>query len=261
MNGSSKQLRRIGFRIPFFLAFVIFAASVFLPSCGTGLSGKELRIAVASNFKAPVTELVIRFQKKTGRIVTVTPGSTGKLYAQIRNGAPFGVFLAADSERPQLLEAEVAAAKGSRFTYAVGKLVLWSGEEGFVDPKGKVLEGDRFSKLAIANPALAPYGRAAEEVLRKRGQWDKLGDRIVRGDSIGQTFQFVSTGNAELGFVAYSQTIGKGGSFWEVPQELYAPIEQQAVLLRDDGGAREFLEFLKSEEAKKIIRNYGYGTR
>lgn len=242
------------------LAALLTIIALSVSSCGTRPSETELRIAVASNFKEPATELVKRFQERTGRNVTVTLGSTGKLYAQIRNGAPFAVFLAADAERPELLEKEIAAARGSRFTYAVGKLVLWSPDPKLVDNGGKVLESD-FGKLAIANPKLAPYGAAAEEVLRKRGLWDKVERRLVRGENIGQTFQFVSTGNAELGFVALSQAKGRIGSLWEVPKELYTPIEQQAVLLSGDEGAREFLEFLKSEEAKELIREFGYDTR
>lgn len=242
------------------LATLLMVIALSVSSCETRPSETELRIAVASNFKAPASELVKRFQERTGRNVTITLGSTGKLYAQIRNGAPFAVFLAADAERPRLLEQEIPAAKGSRFTYAIGKLVLWSPDPELVDNEGKVLESD-FGKLALANPKLAPYGVAAEEVLRKKGVWDKVERRLVRGENIGQTFQFVSTGNAEIGFVALSQAKGKGGSLWEVPHELYTPIEQQAVLLSGDEGAREFLEFLKSEEARKLIREFGYGTQ
>ncbi|HUF05368.1 MAG TPA: molybdate ABC transporter substrate-binding protein [Aridibacter sp.] len=242
------------------MAAVLTTILLLLSACGTSSPEPELRIAVASNFKEPSTELVKQFQERSGRNVTITLGSTGKLYAQIRNGAPFGVFLAADADRPKLLESEIPAAAGSRFTYAVGKLVLWSPKERFVDPEGRVLEGD-FGKLAIANPKLAPYGAAAEEALRKKGIWEKVESRLVRGENIGQTFQFVSTGNAELGFVALSQAKSRKGSFWEVPQALYTPIEQQTVLLSSDEGAREFLDFLKTEEARKVIRNYGYETR
>lgn len=242
------------------LAAVLVAALLLIPACGPASTDPELRIAVASNFKEPASELVKRFQERTGRNVTVTVGSTGKLYAQIRNGAPFAVFLAADAERPALLEKQIPAAAGSRFTYAVGKLVLWSPDTNLVDGEGKVLESD-FGKLAIANPKLAPYGAAAEEVIRKKGLWKKIESRLVRGENIGQTFQFVSTGNAELGFVALSQAKDREGSLWEVPNELYTPIEQQAVLLSGDEGAREFFEFLKSEEARELIRSYGYDTR
>jgi molybdate transport system substrate-binding protein len=242
-------------------AVFIVTLSLLFVACAPNDQNRELRIAVASNFKAPAAELVKRFQERTGRLVTITLGSTGKLYAQIDNGAPFDVFLAADEERPRLLEDKLKAAKGTRFTYAVGRLALWSPKENFVDPEGKVLESGAFTRLAIANPSLAPYGKAAEEVLRKRGLWEKISDKLVRGENIGQTFQFVSSGNAELGFVALSQVAGKGGSFWEVPQELYTPIQQQAVLLKEEEGARAFLEFLKSDEAQAIMEKYGYSKR
>lgn len=221
----------------------------------------ELRIAVASNFKDPAAEIVKRFEERTGANVTISLGSTGRLYAQITNGAPFDVFLSADSETTARLENETAAAKGTRFTYAVGKIVLWSPEEGVVDANGDVLRSGDFGRIAIANPKVAPYGRAAEETLRQLGLWEKLQDGIARGENIGQTFQFVSTGSAEIGFVALSQIRDKGGSQWEVPQELYSPIEQQAVLLNDKEDAREFFDFLKSEEAQDIIRKYGYDVR
>ena len=242
-------------------AILFLTVSILLASCTTRQGARELRLAVASNFKAPAAALVTRFEKRSGRIVTIALGSTGKLYAQIDNGAPFDVFLAADAERPRLLEEKLQAANGTRFTYAVGKLVLWSPKEDGVDPEGAVLESGGFSRLAIANPSLAPYGKAAEEVLRKRGLWDKLRDRIVRGENIGQTYQFVYSGNAEIGFVALSQVKDKSGSFWIVPQNLYTPIEQQAVLLSGDGDARRFLEYLKSDEARSIIRNYGYDLK
>lgn len=242
------------------LTILLAALSFLISACGAQPDDGELRIAVASNFKGPAAEIVEKFQKQTDSNVTLTVGSTGKLYAQIRNGAPFDVFLSADSETPERLERELATANGSRFTYAVGKIVLWSPDPELVDGEGKVLESD-FERLAIANPRLAPYGLAAEETLKKLGLWEKVEGRLVRGESIGQTFQFVSTGNAELGFVARSQTIGQRGSLWEVPQELYTPIEQQAVILSGDESARKFLEFLKSEQSQTIIRRYGYEIR
>lgn len=242
----------------------IMLLAFLLVSCGSSDPQIEIRLAVASNFKAPAAEIVREFEKRTGRLVTVSLGSTGKHYAQISNGAPFDLFLAGDSERPERLEGEGIAVEGTRFTYATGKLVLWSADPGFVDDEGKVLESGEFSKIAIANPELAPYGRAAEEVLRKRGLWDRLANAVVRGENIGQTYQFVASGNAEMGFVSYSQIIGSDGdpegSFWEVPRELYTPIEQQTVLLKETPGGREFLEFLASSDAKKIIRKYGYST-
>jgi len=196
----------------------------------------------------------------------VTPifGSTGKHYAQIKNGAPFDAFFAADVRRPEHLEKEGVALPGSRFTYAVGKVVLWSPRTGYVDPQASVLERGEFHHLAIANPKFAPYGKAAQEVLQERGLWGRLSGRLVRGENIGQTFQFVNSGNAELGFVAYSQVKRPNqpieGSFWEVPQALYTPIEQQAVLLKDNEVARAFLSFVRSDEALKIIRDHGYET-
>jgi molybdate transport system substrate-binding protein len=191
-------------------------------------------------------------------------GSTGKHYAQIKNGAPFDAFFAADVRRPELLEKEGVALPGSRFTYAIGKLVLWSPKTGYVDPDASILERGEFHHLAIANPKLAPYGKAAQEILQALGLWDRHSGRLVRGENIGQTFQFVDSGNAEFGFVAYSQVKHPNqpikGSFWEVPQSLYTPIKQQAVLLKDKEAARVFLSFVRSDEALKIIHDYGYDT-
>ncbi len=224
----------------------------------------EIRLAVASNFAQAMTTIAERFEADTGQKVRLSFGSTGKHYAQIRNGAPFDAFFAADVRRPEMLEREGLALPGSRFTYAVGRIVLWSPREGYVDPEGRVLERGGFRRLAIANPGLAPYGKAAREVLEELGLWDGLSGRLVRGENIGQTFQFVVSGNAELGFVARSQVMRPGrpvgGSFWEVPQELYSPLEQQAVLLRDGLAARAFLEFMRSDEVSRILRDYGYGT-
>ena len=222
------------------------------------------RVAVASNFTDAISSIVERFETSTGHKVTLSFGSTGKHYAQIRNGAPFDAFFAADRRRPELLEEEGVALPGTRFTYAVGKLVLWSPGRGVVDPQARVLERGEFRHLAIANPKLAPYGRAAEEVLRARGLWARLSGQLVRGENIGQTFQFVKSGNAELGFVAYSQLKRPNqpieGSYWNVPQALYTPIEQQAVLLKDSETARSFLSFVRSAEAVTLIREYGYET-
>ncbi len=224
----------------------------------------EIRVAVASNFSDAIRVLSHRFEEKTGHRVKLITGSTGKHYAQIINGAPFDLFFAADSERPRRLEAEGVARPGSRFTYAVGRVVLWSPEAEYVDPGGRILEDGDFRYLAIANPRLAPYGRAAREVLQHRGEWGSLRGRMVRGENIGQAFQFVRSGNAALGFVALSQISNPerplGGSLWMVPQSLYSPIEQQAVQLREGGAAGEFASFIKSEESLEIIRRFGYGT-
>jgi molybdate transport system substrate-binding protein len=223
----------------------------------------EIRVAVASNFAGAAREIASRFEQETGHRVVVASGATGKHYAQITNGAPFDVFLAADAERPERLESAGIAVPGSRFIYALGELVLWSPGSGYVDPEGRVLETGDFRHLAIANPRIAPYGRAAREVLTAAGLWESLQPRLVRGENIAQAFQFVGSGNAELGFVARSQVQRPGGaidgSWWEVPQSLYAPIVQQAVVLADDATARAFTDFLRSAEARKIISDYGYG--
>lgn len=222
----------------------------------------EIRVAVASNFADVIRAVSQRYEAQTGHKVTPISGSTGKHYAQIRNGAPFDAFFAADARRPELTEKEGMAVPGSRFTYAVGKVVLWSPRSGYVDPEGSILERGEFRHLAIANPKLAPYGKAAQEVMQARGLWESLRGHLVRGENISQAFQFVKSGNAELGFVAYSQVKRPEqpieGSYWEVPQALYSRIEQQAVLLKDSEAARGFLSYIRSDEALKIIHNYGY---
>lgn len=228
------------------------------------LKGDEIHVAVASNFAGAITTIAKRFEMNTGHKVILSFGSTGKHYAQIKNGAPFDAFFAADVRRPQLLEEDGIALPGSRFTYAVGKLVLWSPKKDYVDSKGKILKHGEFRFLAIANPKLAPYGNAAVEVLQALGLWERLSQKIVRGENISQAFQYIRSGNAELGFIAYSQIKGSnqpmGGSFWEVPQELYSPIEQQAILLKDSEAAQAFLYFVRTEESLKIINDYGYKT-
>lgn len=225
----------------------------------------ELRVAVASNFTRTMTSLIQQFEAKTGQKVKLVFGSTGKHYAQIRNGAPFDAFFAADIKRPKLLEEEGITVPGSRFTYAIGKLMLWSPEVDVVDSSGKVLEQGGFRYLAIANPKLAPYGRAAREVLQSRGLWEGMKGKIVRGENISQSYQFVNSGNAELGFVAYSQLKHPGqrinGSYWKIPQALYTPIEQQAVLIKDSEAGRRFLSYIQSKEALMIINDHGYETR
>lgn len=222
----------------------------------------EVRIAVASNFSDVMKEIAQPFEARTGYRVKLSPGSTGKHYAQIKNGAPFDLFFAADSERPKRLEVEGIAQPGSRFTYAIGKVVLWSPDKALVDKEGKILHATTYRYLAIANARLAPYGRAAEQVLKAEGIWDNLQPRIVRGENIGQAFQYVQSGNAELGFVAYSQLRPQGklieGSFWEPPLSLYDPIEQQAVLIRDTPEAREFIAYFRQPEIRKLLQNHGY---
>lgn len=239
-------------------------ASALLFMVWTGTAAAEIQVAVASNFSGAIKEIAARFEDRTGNTVALAFGSTGKLYAQIRNGAPYDVFFAADVKRPELLEQQGAVQPGGRFTYAVGRVVLWSPQPGLVDADGKVLNEGGFRHLALANPRLAPYGKAAEQVLKARGLWQSLQARVVRGENIAQTFQFVKTGNAELGFVAYSQIQSPGkaasGSLWNVPQSLYDPIEQQAVLLTTRTAARDFMEFVKSPSGKDLIRGFGYGT-
>lgn len=225
----------------------------------------DIRIAVASNFAGAMQGLAEAFEERSGHTVVLSFASTGKHYAQIKNGAPFDAFFAADARRPELLEVEGLAVAGSRFVYAVGRLVLWSPQPGYVDGDGKVLEQQDYRFLAIANPRLAPYGEAARQVLESRALWDTMSQRLVRGENINQAFQFVASRNAELGFVAYSQLrkpdAAIEGSYWEVPQDEYGPIEQHAVLLKENTAARAFLEFVRGTEGSNIIRAHGYDTR
>ncbi len=229
-----------------------------------GGTAEELQVAAASNFSGAIRSIAVKFEATSGHQVTLILGSTGKHFAQIVNGAPYDVFLAADVRRPEQLEEKGLALPDSRFTYALGKLVLWSPQPGLVDAEGKVLRGGNFRFLAIANPRLAPYGRAAQEVLEAKGLWKDLKHRIVRGENINQAYHFVKSGNAEMGFVARSQVRGSNspleGSCWEVPRELYSPILQQAVLLTEKVSAREFLSFIRSDAGLKIIRSHGYDT-
>ncbi|WP_020564419.1 molybdate ABC transporter substrate-binding protein [Methylosarcina fibrata] len=222
-------------------------------------------VAVAANFTEPMNEIAEAFEKTTGHSAKLSFGSSGKFVAQIENGAPFEVFLSADAEKPEKLERNKMAVPGSRFTYAIGKLVLWSAKPGYVDDQGQILETGGFKHLALADPKLAPYGKAAVEFLKNKGLLDKLQPLFVLGENISQTHQFVSTGNAELGFVALSQVIEDGkiakGSGWIVPEELHAPIRQDAVLLdkgSENPAAAALMQFLKSAEARAILQKYGY---
>jgi molybdate transport system substrate-binding protein len=225
----------------------------------------EVHVAVAANFTAPMKQIAAEFEKETGHKVVLSFGASGKFYAQIKNGAPFQILLSADDEKPIQLVKDGLAVADSRFTYAIGTLVLWSAKPGFVDAKGEVLSKGHFNKIAIANPKLAPYGTAAIELLTKQGLLTSLTPKFVQGENISQTFQFVSTGNAELGFVALSQVMKDGkvtsGSAWVVPGKLHSPIRQDTVLLatgKDNVAAKALLEYLKSTKAKIIIRSYGY---
>lgn len=241
-------------------------ASLWLALLAAGIArADEVHVAVAANFSAPMKEIAARFERESGHKVLATVGATGRFYAQIRNGAPFEVLLAADDETPARLEKEGSAAPGTRFTYAIGKLVLWSPQAGLVDERGDVLSQGKFAHLAIANPKLAPYGAAALETLDKLGLRERLASRLVQGDSIGQAHQFVVSGAAPLGFVALSQVTSGGqlqsGSAWVVPATLYAPLRQDAVLLapgKDKPAALAFLRYLQGEPARLLIRAYGY---
>lgn len=231
-------------------------------------AGGEATVAVAANFAEVVERLEERYERETGHALTVAIGSTGKLYAQIANGAPFDVFLAADQARPQRLEKEGLAVTASRFTYATGRLTLWSREPGRVGSDGAAtLEEGDFRLLAIANPELAPYGAAARRALESLGLWQGLRGKLVMGETIGQAHAMVASGNAELGLVALSYLVSPRnevrGSRWDVPADLYPPIRQDAVLLKRAAGnaaARGFLDFLRSQEAKDLIEAYGYAA-
>ncbi len=226
----------------------------------------EVLVAVAANFTATLSALAPVFQETTGHTLVASYGSTGKLYAQIEHGAPYQVFLAADSERPQRAEQQGLAVPGSRITYATGQLVLWSPNNNTFDRGDHYLQSAAFTRLAIANPKTAPYGLAAQQALEHIQRWQPLQSKLVRGDSIAQTFQFVASGNAEAGLIAQAQLIswqGSPGSQWPVPQDWYQPIEQEAVLLtgaRNSNAANAFMIFLKSAQAKQIIAAYGYGV-
>lgn len=225
----------------------------------------EVNVAVAANFTAPMRRIAQDFERDTGHRVTMSFGGTGQFYAQVRNGAPFAVLLAADDETPVKLESEGWAVGGTRHTYAIGQLVLWSRQPGTVDSQGQVLKTGAFERIAIANPKLAPYGAAAMEVLDRMGLRESLAPRIVEGANIAQTFQFVASGNAALGFVALSQVVEGGrvreGSAWIVPSSLHAPIRQDAVVLkagRDNPAATALMAYLKGDKAREVILSYGY---
>jgi molybdate transport system substrate-binding protein len=225
----------------------------------------DVQVAVAANFTAPMQKIAAEFEKDTGHKAVLAFGATGKFYAQIVNGAPFEVLLAADDETPARLETEHRTVPGTRFTYASGKLVLWSAQAGYVDGQGQVLKNGHYAHLAIANPKTAPYGAAAVETLTRLNLYDRVQGKLVQGENIAQTYQFVSTGNAPLGFVALSEVYRDGkftsGSGWIVPANLHSPIRQDAVILAKGSAnpaARALADYLKSNKAKDIIRSYGY---
>ena len=227
----------------------------------------EIRVAVASNFLIPIKQIAKEYEKETGNKLVISAGSTGKLYAQIVNGAPFDVFLAANSREPERLEKEGYALNGSRFTYARGKLALWDAKGAHQQTTLKtVLTAKDYKRLSLANPLTAPYGAAAISVLQKFNLDKGAGVKLLRGENVSQAYQFVATGAADLGFVALSQLKSRGNSlegvFWVVDETMYAPILQQAVLLktaREKIQAQTFLDYLKSRTGQAVIERFGYG--
>jgi molybdate transport system substrate-binding protein len=229
------------------------------------IQAAEVSVAVAANFTAPMQKIAVSFEQDSGHRARLAFGSTGRFYAQIRHGAPFELLLAADDETPARLEQEGLGVAGSRFTYAIGRLVLWSPQPGLVDAQGLVLRQGRFDKLALADPKLAPYGAAAIESLTRLGLLERLQTKIVQGENIAQAYQFVASGNAQLGLLAWSQVQADGhlreGSAWVLPARLYRPIRQDALLLtsgQDNPAAIALLRYLQGEKARAIIRAHGY---
>ena len=247
-----------------FFTTVTLVAAVAGLGCGV-VQADEVQVAVAANFAAPMQQIAAAFEKDTGHRAVLSFGSTGKFHAQIRHGAPFAVLLAADDETPAQLVKDGLAVAGSRFTYAVGQLVLWSSQPGLVDDQGKVLRQTLPGKLAIADPKLAPYGAAALQTMDRLNVLTRLRPQLVLGENIGQTFQFVQTGNAALGFVALSQLMAGGriasGSAWVVPASLHDPIRQDAVQLKageNNPAAKALLQYLRADAARQVIRAWGY---
>ena len=243
-----------------------FAILLLALSGLTSAQAGEVQVAVASNFTGPIQVIGALFERDTGHKLKLSYGATGKFYAQIRNGAPFEVLLAADDETPGKLIKEGSGIAGSNFTYAIGKLMLWSADPKLVDAKGEILKKGGFKHVSIANPKTAPYGSAAFEVMVKMGVAERIKPLLVQGENIAQTQQFVVTGAAELGFVAYSQVIKNGrvasGSGWLIPENLYTPIRQDVVILgkgKDNPAATELLKYLKGAKAGEVIKSFGYG--
>lgn len=227
----------------------------------------EAQVAVAANFAEPIKAIAAVLEKTTGHTLKISTGASGAIYTQIRNGAPFDVFLSADHQRPEMLEKDGLAQPSTRFTYATGQLVLWSVKANRVDAKGEVLKAADLGKVAYANPKTAPYGAAAVQVMERLSLGAALAPKLVQGESIGQTFGFVKTGNADVGFVAMSQVLLGGrlkeGSMWAVPPALHDPIRQDAVILKkgaDNEAAKALFKLLQSPNIKDLIRSYGYGV-
>ena len=245
------------------LRTALLAATLAAGLVSSAASAAEVRVAVAANFTAAAREIVALFHDATDHRAILSFGSTGQLFTQISQGAPFEVLLAADQARPARAEAQGLAVAGSRFTYATGRIVLYSTDPALVTGPETLREGD-FTRLAIANPVTAPYGAAAVEGMKALGVYEAVADRIVQGNNIAQTYQFVATGNAEVGIVALSQVAGHAwGSRWLVPEDLHSPVSQDAVLLAsaaDNAAARAFLAFLRGPAAAAVKARYGYGT-
>lgn len=245
-----------------FLKTILIISGLFYASC---IYSAEINLAVAANFTGAINKLVPDFEEQSGHKVNLSLGSTGKLYAQIINGAPFDVFLAADIKRPELLEQKGLAVSGTRFTYATGILVLWVPTNRTSRTVEDIVAGEGFKMVAITNPKLAPYGEAATSYLRKRGLWNIYQHRMVVGNNISQTYQFVESGGASAGFVALSQIFklnrNDARQVYQVPQEMHQPLTQQAVILQrteELAVARQFMDYLKSSTARKVIQNFGY---
>jgi molybdate transport system substrate-binding protein len=240
------------------------ATGVLLALLGVSadVRAEQATVAVASNFTAAMQRLIPDFARASNHRAVASFGATGKLYAQIENGAPFDAFLAADEQAPARLEEAKRGIAATRFTYAIGRLVLWSPKPGAVDDQGEILQRGTFARLAIANPKTAPYGAAAEQVMRKLGARNRLAPKLVYGENLAQTFQFVYTGNAQLGFVALAQVralpAASAGSYWTVPATLHEPLRQDAILLEDKPAARAFMDYLRSPRARAIIAELGY---
>ena len=241
------------------------AAIAMLGSWSLQAQAAEVSVAVAANFTAPMKKIAAKFEKDTGHKAELSFGATGKFYAQIANGAPFGILLAADDTTPEKIAKEGKGVADSRFTYAIGTLVLWSPKAGYVDDKGEVLKSGDYKHIAIANPKLAPYGLAAMQTLDKLGLAAQVQPRVVTGENIGQTYQFAASGNAPLGFVALSQVMENGqlreGSAWVLPATMHAPIRQDAIVLQRGEGnpaADALMQYLRGEKARAVIRAYGY---
>ena len=247
------------------MKFRIALALIALLLLVTSVRAAEVKVAVAANFAQPMKDIAAEFEKDTGHKVNLTQGATGKFYAQITNGAPFEVFLSADDETPSKLVKEGKAIAATQFTYAIGRLVLWSPDEKLVDQGGGVLKTDKFKFLSIANARVAPYGRAAVQTMQKLGVLTAIEPRVVQGESISQTYQFVTSGNAQLGFVALSQVWDSGklksGSAWIVPEDMHEQLKQDIVLLnpgKESKAATALVDYLKSDKARKVIERYGY---